>query len=149
MKSKRKKFLINPDFQISVIKQMLVLACAVIAIFYSASFYHFWSLKQQGLAMGLPATHVFFQFLRDQQDTMDLFFLFTSIATIVAIVGFGIFLSHRVAGPLFRMKQYLDKDLDAAEPALLKFRDGDYFPEIAESLNVRLSKTAKGSTPKT
>jgi len=137
--NKRSRFLINPGFQLSVIRQMLALTGVVIAIFYGAIYYHFWSLEQQGLSLGLPATHVFFDFLAEQRRTMDLIFLVTSMAALLAIVGFGLFLSHRVAGPLFRLKQYLDSqgpDVPAHTP--LKFREGDYFPEVADSVNSRL-----------
>jgi hypothetical protein len=147
---KRQQFLINPAFQVSVIRQMLVLTGLVIGIFYAANYYHFWSLAAQGLALGLPPTHVFFKFLSEQQRTMDLIFIVTSLLTLVTIVGFGLFLSHRVAGPLYRLKQYLAEpsaDTQTLEP--LKFRDGDYFPDVAEAINVRLSQPSKSSSSKT
>jgi thiol:disulfide interchange protein len=147
--NQRKRFLINPAFQISVIKQMFGLTCLVIAIFYAANAYHFWSLKAQGLALGLPEGHVFFRFLAEQQARMDVFFLVTSVLTLLTIVGYGLFLSHRVAGPLHRLKQYLavaPSEEDRQAP--LKFRTNDYFPEVAEAVNLRLKKSVPGSTPK-
>jgi hypothetical protein len=146
---KRQQFLINSAFQLSVIRQMLVLTGLVIGIFYAANFYHFWSLKAQGLALGLPPTHVFFRFLQEQQRTMDLIFIVTALLTLLTIVGFGLFLSHRVAGPLYRLKQYLaETPVDGKVQELLKFRDGDYFPDVADAINSRLSKTSKtSSTP--
>jgi hypothetical protein len=146
---KRQQFLINPAFQLSVIRQMLVLTGLVIGIFYAANFYHFWSLEAQGLALGLPPTHVFFKFLREQQRTMDLIFGVTALLTLITIVGFGLFLSHRVAGPLYRLKQYLtEAPVDADAQAPLKFRDGDYFPDVAEAINVRLSQSSKTGSSK-
>lgn len=146
----RKKFLINPRFQISVIKQMVALTCVVLAIFYGANSYHFWSLKQQGLKIGLNPGHVFFKFVAEQRATMDLFFLVTSLLTLIAIVGFGMLLSHRVAGPLHRLKRYLDECVanDESLP-LLKFRENDYFPEVADAVNLRLQKSPDASAPKT
>jgi hypothetical protein len=146
---KRQQFLINPTFQLSVIRQMLLLTGLVIGIFYAANFYHFWSLEAQGLALGLPPTHVFFKFLREQQRTMDLIFIVTSLVTMLTIVGFGLFLSHRVAGPLHRLKQYLEQSpIEGEVPRHLKFRDGDYFPDVAEAVNLRLSQSTKDSSSK-
>jgi hypothetical protein len=142
--NKRKKFLINPPFQISIIRQMLILTCVVIAIFYGANIYHFWSLRRQGLSLGLPPEHVFFRFLAEQQYTMDLLFLFTSVLAFLTIVGFGLFLSHRIAGPLYRLKQYLhESHLDPNNTEALCFRENDYFPDVAEAVNLRLGKKPK------
>ena len=147
--NKRSTFLINPQFQISVIKQMFALTCVVIGIFYAANFYHFWTLEQQGLALDLPATHVFFRFIAEQRQTMNIIFLVTALVTLLAIVGFGLMLSHRVAGPLYRMKQYLlDPASNTPSAAPLKFRDNDHFPELAEALNTRLGKSDAASASK-
>jgi len=140
--NKRHKFLINPRFQISVIKQMVLLTCVVIAIFYGANFYHFWSLNQQGLALGLPPSHVFFVFMRNQQTTMNIFFLVTSVLALLTIVGYGLFLSHRIAGPLHRLKKYLGEEKTNSP---LSFRENDYFPEVAEAVNLRLGNKPKDS----
>jgi hypothetical protein len=142
--NQRKTFLIHREFQLSFIKHMLVLTLCVIAIFYAANLYHFWTLKQQGLSLGLPSTHVFFRFIREQQHTMDLLFLITSTAAMLTIIGFGLFLSHRVAGPLHRLKKYLESE-DSFESTSkpLKFRDGDYFGDIAAALNERLAQDKK------
>lgn len=143
--NKRKKFLIQPAFQISVIKHMTLLTVFVIMTFYSANLYHFWSLRERGLKLGLAPDHIFFEFLRSQQRTMDLIFIVTSIVVLAIIVGFGVFLSHRVAGPLHRLKTYLGEDHSKTKYPL-KFRKNDYFTDVADALNKRLGLADPGST---
>ncbi len=138
---KRKTLLINREFQLSFIRHMLLLTFFVIALFYAANLYHFWNLREQGLSLGLPATHVFFKFLRQQQGTMDIIFALASVAAGITIIGYGLFLSHRVAGPLHRLKKYLrSPDAISSTYRELKFRENDYFSDVAQAVNERLKK---------
>ena len=46
-----------------------------------------------------------------------------------------IFLTHRVAGPLYKLESYLKKFTEGEPIEHLKFRKGDHFHEIAEEYN--------------
>ena len=139
--SGRKVLLINRPFQISFLKHVLSLALIVLGIFYSALYYLFYSFRKQGLKIGLDSDHVFFRFIEKQQFTMDIIFGITMVITILVIVGYGLLLSNRVAGPLHRLKTYLSEYKNQKEFQELKFREDDYFSDLAEVVNDALRKT--------
>jgi hypothetical protein len=131
----RKNFLINPRFQLSYIKHTVNLMLLTVLIFYAANLYHFWDFKKRGLEAGLPPDHIFFRFLQQQQTSMEIVFIVTAIIAAIFIIAYGVFLSHRVAGPLYRMNRYLEKNKGKINPGELRFRKGDYFSELAENFN--------------
>lgn len=132
---KRKIYLINPDFQISFIKYTLALLILIVGVFYSAISVLFWTFAEKGRKLGLQPGHVFFSFLREQRDTMDLIFAVTAVVTSIIIITYGLFLSNRVAGPIHRLKLFL-KDYKTQEtPKPVKFREKDYFGDLADSVN--------------
>lgn len=139
----RKVLLINRPFQVSFLKHVLLLALIVLAIFYSALYYLFYSFRKQGLEMGLEADNVFFRFIDKQQFTMDIIFGITMVITVIVIVAYGLLLSNRVAGPLHRLKTYLEAYKKSSEFHELKFREGDYFPDVADAVNDALRKSQK------
>ena len=49
-------------------------------------------------------------------------------------------LSHRVAGPLERLNVEMEKLANGKDVATLRFRDGDYWPELAERFNELANK---------
>ena len=52
----------------------------------------------------------------------------------------SLFVSHRIAGPLYKLKMYMDKSSDGKLAGNLTFRKGDYFQDIADSYNALVSK---------
>jgi nitrogen fixation/metabolism regulation signal transduction histidine kinase len=66
---------------------------------------------------------------------MEIVFIVTAIIVAIFIIAYGVFLSHRVAGPLYRMNRYLEENTGKVNPGELRFRKGDYFPELAENFN--------------
>lgn len=53
----------------------------------------------------------------------------------VGLVYLGIRLSHKIYGPLYRIKRILEAVADGAEPEMVKLRDGDELQDIAVALN--------------
>lgn len=46
-----------------------------------------------------------------------------------------VFISHRIAGPLYRLKQYMEKIENGDYSVTLKFRQNDAIHDVAESFN--------------
>jgi nitrogen fixation/metabolism regulation signal transduction histidine kinase len=53
----------------------------------------------------------------------------------VILAAIVIFISHKIAGPLYRLKQYMEKVENGDLSVQLKFRQGDAIHDIAESFN--------------
>lgn len=61
--------------------------------------------------------------------------IYTGIAFIVCI-----FLTHKIAGPLYKLSNFLKKVANGDRPEELYFRRGDNFPELARDYNSALDK---------
>lgn len=133
--NRRKKLLINPDFQVKFLKNLLFLNVAVCGVFYMAHAYFFWQGRELGKSINLPPEHVFFRFIDEQQRSMNLISVATMCAVSLLIVGFGLLYSHRIAGPIYRLQKYLRERTEGTETGALYFRQNDYFPELADSVN--------------
>jgi hypothetical protein len=143
MTNKRKVFLINPPFQLAFMAWMVGISFAVIAVFYGANWYFFEKFWEQGVALGLPADHVFFEFLRDQRREMFWIFMATSSVVFATVCSIGLILSHRVAGPLYRLKKHILMVADGETTDDVKFRKGDHFLEVASAYNLQMERHRK------
>ena len=94
----------------------------------------FKTLTNEAQAAGLSPDHVFYTYLEEQKINMNQIFIITSIVTFVTIIAGGLFLSHKVAGPLYRLTEHL-KNSNFQEIKPVQFRKGDYFPEVEEAFN--------------
>jgi hypothetical protein len=132
---KRNVDLVNPRFQLGVLGATVLLILAVIGVFYAANAYVFWRLGQIGKGIGLQEGHVFYIMLSEQRLAADLLFAFVAALSVVAAITFGIELSHRIAGPIHRLKKELAELSRGRELREIKFREKDFFPELAEAFN--------------
>ncbi|HTP57424.1 MAG TPA: hypothetical protein VMM82_00815, partial [Spirochaetia bacterium] len=71
------------------------------------------------------------------QGLLSLFpsILINDLVIMVLLIVAGIFLTHRVAGPVFRVQSDIDKVLAGEKNVRVKFRRSDAFPELAEKVN--------------
>lgn len=138
---KRNIFLINPDFQLRISSYFVVLSVVNIGVFYLSIKYFFDIFTKVGKEIGLPENHVYFVFVKDQIFAMNMVFLVTSILTIILLLFAGVLISHKVAGPMYRLNNHLNDIADGKkELSEIKFREGDFFPEIADSFNRAIKK---------
>ncbi|MAF78480.1 MAG: hypothetical protein CME63_16595 [Halobacteriovoraceae bacterium] len=133
--NRRKSFLINPKFQINVISKVVVLALVNNLIFFSAVRYFFLDLKDTALKIGLPKGHIFFTFIESQYQDLTWLILIASLLSFLLIVFFGIIISHKIAGPLYRLSQDLLSMSKGSKLRQIIFRKGDYFQELKFSVN--------------
>ncbi len=131
----KKSLLLNPKFQLKLLGYFLALSLSTIAIFYAAVTVFFWKFHSSGIELGLPADHVFFRFLTEQKNLMNVIFLVTSILSTTALAIGGLVLSHKIAGPVHRLCQYFENLKSGTKLYPLKFREGDFFPEVPEYIN--------------
>lgn len=138
-KSFRRRFLINPSFQLAFIGRMISVAVAIIAVFYGANAYFFWNLRDQAVNQNVPLDHIFFRYLDYHEQRITTMVLALGVVVILGLAVFGLLYSHRIAGPLYRLTKHLRAIADnQAEPARVAFRRGDYFQEIASAYNDQL-----------
>lgn len=146
----RRELIVDPRFQYGVLAWMAFMALVVSGVIYAAHQYFFHQYEQRGLEAGLAADHVFFRLIQEQRADMDVIFVIVSLACIAFLTFFGAVLSHRVAGPIAKVRKHMDAVARGETVQDLSFRRNDCFPELAESFNkvlapIRAARKKSGS----
>jgi sensor histidine kinase YesM len=139
---KRRVLLINPKFQLTFLFYMLVIAATIIVVLYVANVFFFRRSYEAGQTLGLPPDHIYFTFIDNQRSTMKWIFLLASGVTMVNLTFWGLYLSHRVAGPIYRLRKHMVELAEGKTNRDVNFRTNDFFPELAEAFN-QFVKTLK------
>ena len=133
---KRNRFLVQPAFQIKFMIYIICFAAFGIAVLYASNYFYFTRLITQGQELGLAPDHVYFEFIENQKNLLNITFFSVSAIVFGGLFIAGLALSHKIAGPVYRIQAYLQTLYrDGEPPGKLKFRDGDFFPEVAELVN--------------
>ncbi len=133
--NRRKKYLINPKFQYRFILATLIPNVASLVLFYVMIDLYFIKLIRDGKDLGLPEEHPYFMLLRDQSLLMNKVFIVVAICTTLFFLIWGVIFSHKIAGPLYRLRAHFDENAGSREMRKLSFRPGDFFLEIPEAYN--------------
>jgi hypothetical protein len=133
---KRGRFLVMPAFQLKFMSYIICFAVFGIAVLYASNYFYFERLLTQGQELGLPPDHVYFEFVANQKSLLNMTFFSVSVIVFGGLIIAGLALSHKIAGPVYRIQSYLKAIRREGEPVRkLKFRDGDFFPEVADLVN--------------
>ena len=146
---REKKFLINNNFQIQFMFSILLISICSMSIIYLANDYFFYSYMQKGEALNLPPDHPFFLMIHEQKKFMTNVFIVVGFS-ISGIAGlWGLFYSHKIAGPLFRLQKYFIEAAIESVPLKNKiyFRDDDFFQEVPESINKYIESISELAGP--
>lgn len=134
---REKKFFINPKFQIQFIVSLLLISIVSMSIIYLANDYFFQTYMKKGQLLNLPPDHPYFLMIYEQKKFMIKVFVAvaTSISSLATI--WGLFYSHKIAGPLYRLQHYFTEaaDLQLELKHKIYFRDNDFFQEVPASIN--------------
>lgn len=133
MNRKIKNILIEPRFQIQLMSYFVGLFIFTVASLYFVNFYFFWTLKEKATSVGIPPQHVFFTYLTDQKSILDTLFFILTFFNLVVLAVVGFFISHRVAGPIYKLKNYL-KGIHQDSPEF-KLRKDDFLKELEPIIN--------------
>ena len=109
-------------------------------IIFSFQTYSFAQQIKNGQMMNLPESHPYFVFYNEfQEKTMFVFMISVGVSFLLAFVV-GLVVSHRIAGPLVKLKNHLQKVANIEEKDHpIYFREGDFFRDIADTYNLRFN----------
>lgn len=135
-KFKRRQYLVNPGFQLRFMLYISIAVSIGLIILYLSNYFYFDVLVSEGQELGLDPSHPYYEFIQDQRRLLNRTYLIVSMAVFIGLMIFGLFLSHRVAGPIYRIESYM-KQVAKGENDLrpVRLRKGDFFPEIAGIVN--------------
>ncbi len=71
--------------------------------------------------------------------------LVNDLAIMVILIVVGIGVTHRIAGPVYRVQRDIDRVLAGEKGVRVRFRKGDSFPELAEKVNQLIERCDRAS----
>lgn len=132
---KLRNYIINKNFQLSFILHSFIPTFFCFITSYCALVIYFSEAVNDGVSAGLPPEHAYFTLIANQKILLNYFFLINGTASLMFFIIWGIFISHKIAGPLYRLTRFF-ADGDASNPEKkLSFRPGDFFQEIPDTIN--------------
>lgn len=136
-----KVYLINPKFQYRFMANVILITIFSMTIIYGANYYFFDNFIAKGQELKLPVNHSFFVIIKQQQEFMGKIFLAVSLILTTVIGVWGLFYSHRIAGPLYRLNLYFREAANKKSEDLppVNFRENDFFQEIPVAINTYLA----------
>ena len=129
---RRTIYLVNPRFQVkfSFFVSSLVFTCSLV---YPLVIYETYDqLMEQA-----KNTELVHYLGSSRGDILQMLILFQVIFVILVFI-ICIFQSHKIAGPLHRLRQYLARVREGQVREKITFRKGDNFQELAEELNMTI-----------
>lgn len=137
---KRRNFMVNPEFQLTVIGFFCGLALVTVSIFFWSTKMIFHNFFEQAQSMGLPPNHVVVLYLQDNAKAMDRILITTSVLLFLFLTIGGLILSHQIAGPIYRLRKHIQQVSSGNSFGDLSFRKKDFFQEIVTDYNQMLVK---------
>ncbi len=128
----RTKMIIYPRMQYAIILAnflvFLLTSVLIILQFFNMTNY----IKGIGTKINLTEGHPFFKFIDLQTSSFLTYYIIGVVVALIVSTGISIFLSHKMAGPIVRLKSYLTEVKEKKEITALKFRKNDFFEELPE-----------------
>lgn len=143
----RRQLWVVPDFQTRMVKQwaLLVFASTLLTQCITLAFLWFQDRRLQGEYLYVGHKLDNFPIVADPTSVRLYDIVLPSLFTALAI-GFvmsvlaGIYYSHRLAGPIYRIRRTLRDALEGKAPEPIVLRKSDEFKELAEDINHLLQK---------
>jgi hypothetical protein len=132
---RRSRFLIEPGIQLQLIFLTVVVNLLGISVFALSLKIYFSNFISAAESKGLPKDHAFYQYLSMQETAMWNIFGYVVVVSFVVSLIFSLMYSHRLAGPLHRIRNELQKFSETKKWKPLELRKGDFFQEIVDLLN--------------
>lgn len=132
---RRSLFLINRPFQL----RFALYVCSwlfALSVVYPLIIYSLFDFFTRYLARD-PNGPLVSNVVSMRQEVI-LLLVFFQIVFLVITFMISIFVSHRIAGPLYKLKNFFRQNTDGKLSPELRFRKGDHFTDIAEEYNEML-----------
>jgi hypothetical protein len=141
MKKKfRKNWIIYPKFQLQLVVANLVVMLIVLGLTYLFINQSYENLLNEGVSAQLDAEHPYFGFVKYQSGIvysyLGLSFLVAFLLSTIA----SIYISHKVAGPIVRLRGHFKKISEGAPVEKVAFRRGDFFSDLPGEINKAFDK---------
>ena len=141
----RKTYFVNPRLQLQLILAANVLALISVALITTLMFYTQLHLENYKAVLNLPANHPFLVSVAEGEKDFFRMCLLIGFIQFALFNATAIFVSHRIAGPLFRLERHLGEVGEGKEPKDVQFRKGDLYQHLAEACNKVMARLRESS----
>ena len=135
MRLTRKTYFVNPRLQLQLIFAANVLALISVAMMTTLVFYNQSHIDSYMAILNLPKDHPFLVAAAQRHANFLYMCVLIGIVQFAIFNATAIFVSHRIAGPLYRLERHLADVGSGKEPTDVKFRKGDLYQHLAEACN--------------
>jgi hypothetical protein len=134
--NRRGQIWISPKVQSYMLIHGIIFGAYFLIIFGIAEFFFFEKFKIGLEVSGLPADHELVKYFFDYQWVKVLFIVGCSLIVLLVSTLQMLYVSHRICGPIFKMTKILEElRANPDSSAQIRFREKDFFEELAESAN--------------
>ena len=137
-RNRRRNILSNPKAQIRIVAFFALLASVYAATNYYIAMKALNTLAGEVLSLPLSNSlrYDVGVMLNNQAEVLNLqLALFTFLTIFMLSLG-GVLLSHRIGGPIYRIREHLKGLTDGSmQPHYVHFRKGDFFHDLADAFN--------------
>ncbi len=146
----KRKFIINKNFQYRFIFRMMVSSTLTILLIFALNLYIFFNFNELGEALELSVRSTYYEFLNDQFKLLVSVYCGVVVTNLVFWYFYGIYYSHRIAGPIHNLKLKFEAEDELAKKRREKaiFRKNDFFHDIADTYNNTIAKDNEEGTHK-
>lgn len=136
---KRKQYLINKSFQLRLLFYLGSISLASIATIAALVIMHIKKVEHILMSGNFPPTAPTINI-----HLINTAFLWEIVAVVVATLTIyfviGVRITHRIAGPIYKLKRELNKYIDGTPIDPITFRKDDEFKDVALLINQVLEK---------
>ena len=130
----RRKFLVDPDLQVGLSTEMVGWILVYFLVFSTvANLPNFVALARS------PADDVEYLAAMEQLRGFAAYVVLPMAVTFVAMSIHGVFLTHRIAGPVVRLKRAMRELSSRRLPAPISLRAKDHFKDLADEVNAAVA----------
>lgn len=132
MRNVRKHILINPSFQVKFALLFTMAVLVFASIFPIFVYTLFESMENHSLFSRSTAA---LAALQEARSDMVVFFIVMTVVTVLTAFLLALFHSHRIAGPLYKLRMSMVAMQQGVLNQHIKFRTKDNFTELADGFN--------------
>lgn len=136
MSYNRKIFLINPGFQLKLSLYISVIVF-ISGLIYPLTINQIFDVLITKFTLSNPEIA---QHYAAQRSQIIIYLILMHLGFSLVTFCACIFFSHRIAGPMYKLQKYLRGIRDGEARDRLFFRQGDYFLEVADDVNLTLDQ---------
>lgn len=133
--NRRGQLWISPKVQSYMLIHGIIFGAYFLVIFGIAEFFFFEKFKIGLEASGLPADHELVRYFYDYQWVKVMFIVGCSMVVLLASALQMLYVSHRICGPIYKMTRILEGLRKKPQTGEIRFREKDFFEELADAAN--------------